>query len=258
MRFRIVSLNMHKGFSQLNSRFVLHELREAVRSVKADLVFLQEVQGEHSAKARKYEDWPDQTQYEFLADDIWSHYAYGKNAIYPDGHHGNSILSRFPIRHSEKVNISTNRVEQRGLLCCELDMPDGEPMFALCVHLSLFALSRRKQLTMIQDYIKSTIPDHAPLVLAGDFNDWTGLPTQGFSRELGLGEAFVTTQGRNPRTFPSNWPLLRLDRIFYRALTAEASAIHSRGIWGKLSDHAALVADMSLKSRNVAHRAAGA
>ncbi|GBH09292.1 Metal-dependent hydrolase [Pseudomonas syringae pv. actinidiae] len=40
-------MNMHMGFGIFNRRFILPELREAVRSVSADIVFLQEVHGEH-------------------------------------------------------------------------------------------------------------------------------------------------------------------------------------------------------------------
>ena len=48
MTLRVLTVNTHKGFAFLNRRFVLRELREAVRSVGADLVFLQEVQGAHA------------------------------------------------------------------------------------------------------------------------------------------------------------------------------------------------------------------
>ena len=42
---RVVTLNIHKGLSQFNRRMVIHELREGLRALDADLVFLQEVQG---------------------------------------------------------------------------------------------------------------------------------------------------------------------------------------------------------------------
>ena len=45
------------------------------------------------------------TQFEFLADSIWSHYAYGKNAIYQHGHHGNAILSELPFAISNNVDV---------------------------------------------------------------------------------------------------------------------------------------------------------
>ena len=79
---RILSYNIHKGFSSGNRRFVLKKMREAIRLVHADLVFLQEVLGEHQVHRERVKEWPDQSQFEFLADEIWPHYTYGKNAIY--------------------------------------------------------------------------------------------------------------------------------------------------------------------------------
>ena len=38
--FNVLTLNAHMGFNLLNRRFVLPELREAIRSVSADVVFL--------------------------------------------------------------------------------------------------------------------------------------------------------------------------------------------------------------------------
>ena len=44
-RLRVVTLNIHKGLSQFNRRMVMHELREGLRALAPDVVFLQEVQG---------------------------------------------------------------------------------------------------------------------------------------------------------------------------------------------------------------------
>ncbi|MEO8390123.1 MAG: EEP domain-containing protein, partial [Polaromonas sp.] len=41
--FKVLTVNIHKGFTFFNRKFILPELREAVRSVGADVVFLQEV-----------------------------------------------------------------------------------------------------------------------------------------------------------------------------------------------------------------------
>ena len=48
LAFKALTVNVHKGFSTFNRRFVLHELRDAVRAVGTDLVFLQEVHGTRS------------------------------------------------------------------------------------------------------------------------------------------------------------------------------------------------------------------
>ncbi len=53
-RLRVLTVNTHKGFTALNRRFILPELREAVRSTGADLVFLQEVVGEHDRHSSRY------------------------------------------------------------------------------------------------------------------------------------------------------------------------------------------------------------
>jgi endonuclease/exonuclease/phosphatase family metal-dependent hydrolase len=78
---------------------MVHELRERLRELSADIVFLQEVQGLHLGHAERHADWPSQPQHEFLAEDVWGNHAYGRNMVYDHGHHGNAILSRFPILH---------------------------------------------------------------------------------------------------------------------------------------------------------------
>ena len=114
----VLTINTHKGFTAFNRRFILPELREAVRSVSADIVCLQEVMGAHEVHPLHIENWPDKTHYEFLADTMWSDYAYGRNAVYPEGHHGNAVLSRFPIEYYENRDISVGNGEKRGLLYC--------------------------------------------------------------------------------------------------------------------------------------------
>ena len=111
----IATYNIHKGFSQFNRRMVVHELRERLRGLSPDIVFLQEVQGLHLGHAQKLEEWPDQPQHEFLAEDVWHDTAYGGNAVYDHGHHGNAILSRFPIVASHNQDVTHYRFERRGL-----------------------------------------------------------------------------------------------------------------------------------------------
>ena len=48
----VMTVNIHKGFTTFNRKFILPELRDAVRKVGADLVFLQEVMGEIDRKGR--------------------------------------------------------------------------------------------------------------------------------------------------------------------------------------------------------------
>jgi endonuclease/exonuclease/phosphatase family metal-dependent hydrolase len=136
---RILSYNIHKGLTPANRRFVLERMRTAIRSVDAEVVFLQEVQGEHRHHAARFVDWPVAGQCEYLADSIWPHHAYGRNALYDHGHHGNAILSKHPFASWENLDVSNNRFERRGLLHGVIRHPAlAKDLHLICCHLDLF------------------------------------------------------------------------------------------------------------------------
>jgi endonuclease/exonuclease/phosphatase family metal-dependent hydrolase len=239
----VTSYNIHKGLSFFNRRMVLHELRDRLKSLNADIVFLQEVQGLHAGRADRFSGWPAQPQHEFIADGVWTDFAYGKNAVYDHGHHGNAILSRYPILRWDNVDISAHVFESRGLLHCELEVPGLEqPLHAICLHLALNETGRRKQLHRVSGHIRDLVPDDAPLIMAGDFNDWRQRAPRYLAHELGLREVFETAHGRPALSFPALLPLFALDRIYIRGFqVASANVLHGMP-WHKLSDHAALSA----------------
>lgn len=244
--FKVLTVNVHKGFTTFNRRFMLHELRDAVRDVAADLVFLQEVQGAHHRHARRLKNFPQVPHYEFLADSIWSQYAYGRNAVYDNGDHGNALLSKFPIVHFENHDISISGPERRGMLHCILQPPNHLlPVHAVCVHLGLQENHRQLQLKKICDLLR-TLPINEPVVLAGDFNDWRVRANDVLHEGAGLQEVFVQATGRAARTFPANLPLLALDRIYVRNAAVHTPIALPKQPWDKLSDHAPLAAEIFL------------
>lgn len=242
---KVLTLNLHKGFTTFNRRFVLHELREAIRAAGADVVFLQEVLGDDAA-ARRPRVKVRAPQYEFLADSLWPHFSYGRNAAYPEGHHGNAVLSKFPILSYRNIDISIAGPERRGMLHCVLDLPGSTRMaHVICVHLGLVARHRIEQLHRVCELIDA-LPANEPLILAGDFNDWQQHACAILRERVGLLEAFAPTLGAPARSFPAFWPLLRLDRIYCRNATAMNPQVLSKAPWSKLSDHAALFAELRL------------
>ena len=240
----IATYNIHKGLSQFNRRVVLHELRERLRELNADIVFLQEVQGEHRLHGLHHGNYPDMPQHEFIAEETWPHAAYGKNSVYADGHHGNAILSRFPIVQSSNSDISAHRFESRGLLHAEIVAASGATVHCLCVHFGLFAKGRRAQTQALIAYVRDIIPADAPLIIAGDFNDWRNHLGYTLSSELGLHDAFQLHRGQIARSFPAAWPMLRLDRVYVRGFSVLHSRVHTGGLWRRISDHAALSAHL--------------
>ncbi|MCC4115018.1 endonuclease/exonuclease/phosphatase family protein [Aromatoleum toluclasticum] len=245
MKLRICTYNIHKGFSQFNRRMVIHELRDRLRSLDVDLVFLQEVQGLHMGHASRHPNWPEPPQHEFLAEDVWHQTAYGGNAVYDHGHHGNAILSRFPIVSTSNQDVSDHRFERRGLLHCEVQVPGIEsPVHCVCAHLGLFAGSRRRQMEALAGRMERLAPDGAPLIIAGDFNDWRNRAQDLLVERLGVRDAFEAGRGRPPRSFPSKMPLFRLDRIYVRGFSVKQADVHSGPPWSRISDHAALTAEL--------------
>jgi len=241
----IATYNIHKGFSHFNRRMVMHELRDNLQGMRADVVFLQEVLGTHAQHAERYEDWPTQSQYEFLADSVWSDFAYGKNAIYDEGHHGNAILSRFPIMSWENQDISAHEYEQRGMLHCEIQIPNwNEPLHCINVHLGLFGRGRKQQLLALRSRIEKLVPQHHPLIIAGDFNDWRIKAGEVLSSALHLHEVFEVVHGKPARSYPSVLPMFHLDRIYVRGFQVKTAHVHHGRPWSKISDHAALSATM--------------
>ncbi|MDR2195186.1 MAG: endonuclease/exonuclease/phosphatase family protein [Gallionellaceae bacterium] len=235
---KIATYNIHKGRSQFNRRAVLPELRERLQGLDADIVFLQEVQGAGARRTmlRRRATLP-QPQHEFLAGENWPHRVYGKNAIYEAGHHGNAILSRYPILRWDNQDISAHGLEQRGVLHSEMELPNGLTLHCLCVHLGLLKQWRGRQFSVLLDRIRDQVPEDAPLIVAGDFNDWNDHASYLLARELHLREVFDAHHGRLARSYPAGLPLLRMDRIYVRGLDVRHSEIHA---WRKISDHAAL------------------
>jgi endonuclease/exonuclease/phosphatase family metal-dependent hydrolase len=83
-KLHIATYNIHKGFSHFKRRMMVHQLRDNLRTLGADIIFLQEVVGQHTGHAARFENWPRGPQHEFLADSVWADFAYGKNAVYDE------------------------------------------------------------------------------------------------------------------------------------------------------------------------------
>ena len=247
-KLHIATYNIHKGFSNFNRRMMIHELRDRLRTLNADVIFLQEVIGHHKGHSARYKDWPNGSQYEFLADSTWTDFAYGKNAVYDEGHHGNAILSRYPIVQWDNEDISAHRYENRGILHCEISIPEWkENLHCVCIHLGLSAPGRKKQLSALNRRIEKLVPQQSPLIIAGDFNDWREVANYTLIQQLGLTEVFELTRGRAARSYPSWLPILRLDRIYVRGFCIEQTQVHRGRPWSRISDHAVLSARMICK-----------
>lgn len=240
---RVVTFNMHKGMSPLNRHVRLEDIAQALLANSADLVFLQEVQGRNLRRAIRHSEWSPLPQHHFLAHKLDCKVVYGLNSAYDHGHHGNALLTRFPVKSWCNLDISVNPYESRGVLHCLLQPPGWDrPLAALCAHLNLLGYDRRKQYHTLAEYIRRNIPEDVPLILAGDFNDWRGQASRCLAEEAGLLEVHYRLFGAHARSFPARMPILPLDRIYVRGLKPVHAAVLDQMPWPRLSDHLPLEA----------------
>jgi endonuclease/exonuclease/phosphatase family metal-dependent hydrolase len=269
MKIRVATYNIHKGVSSLRSTPRVLALKKAIAQFHADVVFLQEVQGRHDRFQARYGDqgggkrhWPEAAQHEYFAGES-HHSAYGMNAVYDHGHHGNALLSAFPIEDSSNHDVSDHAYEQRGILHCVLETPAGK-VHCYVVHLGLFEGGRGRQTDFLIEAVQKSAPNGEPVIIAGDFNDWRNNLSERLRKGLGVTEVFDELGSRRTlgdlvrnlagsqpritpaRTFPAALPWFRLDRIYVRGFKVEDAKVLHGPLWARLSDHAPIVADLIL------------
>jgi endonuclease/exonuclease/phosphatase family metal-dependent hydrolase len=245
---RVATYNIHKGVRGVGpgKRLEIHNLGLGVEALDADLVFLQEVRSFHDLEARQFQrtsfGWPTLPQADFLAPEGYA-VAYRTNAFTRGGEHGNALLSRWPIGDVGHHDVSDHRFEQRGLLHVPVQWQDVE-LHAIVAHLGLIHSSRVRQVERLARFIDDNVPRGAPLIVAGDFNDW-GEKLDGPMTQCGLTRA-AAPNGKRPLTFPSRVPVFSLDRIYMRRLTCVSTFVPRGTTWARMSDHLPLVAELRL------------
>lgn len=239
MQLKILTYNIHKGRRGHSSALILDDLKAAIETTGADLVCLQEVQGAHPQIT--------EPQFERLADRLWSHHAYARNALTQKGHHGNAILSRFPIKSHVNTNLAWMKGASRSILQAEIEIPElGQSLQLMCVHLGLLGWERRIQIQVLEQHIGLLDPA-MPLLIAGDFNDWTRSGHKTLKARGDLQEVAEAINGKLARTFPARLPLLTVDRIYTRHLRPVSVDIPLTRHWQNLSDHLPLMGTLALE-----------
>jgi endonuclease/exonuclease/phosphatase family metal-dependent hydrolase len=222
--WKLITYNIHKGVGPFRSLSVVDRVKLSLRESDADFLLLQEVVGERQRERAQVE-----RQLEALADKRWPFHAYGKNAVFPTRNHGNAVMSSVAIKAFHNQDLTIYPVEKRGALHCELDWP-GFGLHLCSVHLDLFEYTRKQQVAALVAYLKKAIPEGAPLILGGDFNDWARKVGRVLEAELGLKEFSAPS-------FPSWAPIVRLDRLYVRGVSVQSFRALKGDPWSQLSDH---------------------
>jgi endonuclease/exonuclease/phosphatase family metal-dependent hydrolase len=238
---RVATYNIHKGVQGLGPvrRLEIHNLGHAVEQLDADIICLQEVRKVHRREERYFTQWPELPQAEFLCPE--GYFAvYQTNAHTKHGEHGNALLTRWPVVSHGHEDMSDHRFEQRGLLHVEV-MAQRRAVHVIVLHLGLIAGSRVRQVEQLGRFIEREVPRRAPLVVAGDLNDW-GAKLRPLMNSFGLHD--YAAQRSN--TYPSRLPLTQLDFVYARGMKPVGVSVPRGRIWWRMSDHLPLIAEFRL------------
>ncbi len=170
--------------------------------------------------------------------------------------YGDAILTALPTRLMRAGPLPSVG-ETRGAIWLQVDW-DGRLVNVLNTHLGLRNIDRIKQVTTLlgDDWIGNSEFHTEPSIVCGDLNAIPSSPAYRL-----LTNRFADTQrltaGKPRPTFPSRFPLLRLDHIFVsRHFDAASTEVMRDPLSRRASDHLPLMAKLKWSSRVAAQRSA--
>lgn len=161
-------------------------------------------------------------------------------------HYGDAVLTALPMR-LVKGDVLPSHGEQRGAIWVEITAGDTQ-LQVFNTHLGLLRRDRLRQTAVLRgpDWLGHPDCRGKPIILIGDMNS---IPSSPVYHNLSRG--MVDVQNRavmQPRpTFPSRYPLLRLDHIFVSAdIQVREAGVASTKLARRASDHLPLLATVEV------------
>ena len=198
MSIRIISYNIHSGVG-VDGVQDYGRIGRFLAERKADIVLLQEM----DTRSRSRETAAD------VAAICAGHFRLiASPAVRGDyGWYGNALLTHFPVLFSQAIDVSQFGLQPRNIQEVIVDTGRGL-LHILNTHKGLKRLERREQIHKLSLHLQE--PSEIPVVVGGDFNEW-----QLFSPRLGKLNKLLSPHPMGP-SFPTRWPLFRLDRFWTR------------------------------------------
>ncbi len=216
-RLKILSYNVHSCIGT-DKKLDPARIADVIAGLEPDIIGLQELD-----VRRKRSGGIDQAH--VIASLLKMDFHFHPALKVEDEHYGDAILTAFPLRLI-KADALPSYGEPRGAVWAEIDI-GGRALQVFNTHLGLFRRERVRQSSIITgpDWINHPDAIGKPRLLMGDFNS---IPSSPAYRQLSgrMQDIGVETGKVASRTFPSRFPLLRLDHVFVadgpRIVTAEA------------------------------------
>ena len=237
---RLITYNIRKGKGASGRRDgCVDSIGQALQGLQPDLLLCQEVFHSDPAYTQTH-----RVQSMTLGDQLAMTPCYGANRVRRRGEYGNATLSKLPVEYVQNHDVTTNMVEKRGVLYARLKL--GElPLHVFNAHLGLNQPQRLRQIRRIAAIIEQTCQPHEPVLLAGDFNDWTRRIDQEVVQHMGFINAHANVSGPKSLTWHVRRPVFNLDRVYLRNLEVRHAERLAGAPWDELSDHFPLMAEFA-------------
>jgi endonuclease/exonuclease/phosphatase family metal-dependent hydrolase len=161
--------------------------------------------------------------------------------------YGNAVLSRHPILAVRNYDLSVHGREPRGCVRVDVELSAARLHF-FAAHLGLHWRERRRQAAQLlsADILRDAALAY-PLVLVGDFNSFSNRSAVPRWLRRQLVDCAIQARNEAP-TFPSRFPLLRLDHCYVgAALGVLAVRVLRTPEVRRASDHLPLVVELELR-----------
>ncbi len=248
---RVMTFNAHscKGSDGL----VSHErIAQVIADIDPDIVALQELDVDQDRSHRS-----DQPQ--LIANYLKYLFHFSPAFSMEQGSYGNAIFSRYPMQciqakslPGSEIKVKKNRYgiwnpvkEPRGALWVSVQIPGKESVQVITTHLGLTAQERGCQVdTLLSDEWIAAAAKKGPVIFCADMN---AIPLSRVYRKMRskLLDAQHMNGFKRKATFPSCWPVLRIDHIFlsheWKVLDVQVPSLHRQA-----SDHLPVVVDCEL------------
>lgn len=160
--------------------------------------------------------------------------------------YGNAVLSRYPILAVRNYDLSVPGREPRGCVRADVEV-SGTRVHFFAAHLGLHWRERRRQAAQLlsADILRDAALAH-PLVLVGDFNSLSHRSAVPRWLRRQLVDCARAARNEAP-TFPSRFPLLRLDHCYVdAALRVLSVEVVRTPLARRASDHLPLVVELEV------------
>lgn len=234
-RLRVATYNVHRCRG-LDRRVRPERTAAVIGALEADVCVLQEVLGAGPA---------DSGHAGLLATALGVRGYMAPARFLGDHLFGNLTLTRHPVREHAVHDLTWQWREPR---CCQRVVVDaqGRHVQVFNLHLGTSLIERRSQGRALATLLERHL-DEGPMVVAGDFNEWTRGPATQLLSSMLVSVDLAPFQKRR-RSYPGVLPLLHLDHVYHSA-DLEVTAVQLVRTRRTLvaSDHLPIVVDFALR-----------